>query len=131
MHGRTTSLIVAAAAAMVGASLGGCIVHNHPASAEPKPPSPQVVHQATPAATQKAARPAAPEPAPAPAKPKAAAPSPPAVPSARTYTIKPGDNLWNISKEVYGDGTKYPRIIEANPGLNPDNMKPGTKIVIP
>ncbi|MGB7158768.1 MAG: LysM peptidoglycan-binding domain-containing protein, partial [Tepidisphaeraceae bacterium] len=49
----------------------------------------------------------------------------------RKYTIRPGDNLWNISKQFYGDGTKYERIINANPGLNPDLMKPGTQIVIP
>ena len=65
--------------------------------------------------------PGAPQPKPAP-QPAAAG---------RSYTIKPGDNLWNISKEVYGDGTKYQRILDANPGINPDNMKPGTKIVIP
>ncbi len=55
----------------------------------------------------------------------------PAAVSGRTYTIRPGDNLWDISKQVYGDGTKYERILNANPALNPDNMKPGTKIVIP
>lgn len=68
----------------------------------------------------------APGPLPRPAPP----PAPPAA-AGRGYTIKPGDNLWNISKEMYGGGTKYQRILDANPGLNPDNMKPGTRIVIP
>ena len=72
---------------------------------------------------------AAPTPPPAPVQPPKPAPEPAA--AGRSYTIKPGDNLWNISKEVYGDGTKYQRILDANPGINPDNMKPGTKIVIP
>ena len=69
--------------------------------------------------------------APTPQKPTPPKPTPQPAATGRTYTIKPGDNLWNIAKEVYGDGTKYQRILDANPGLNPDNMKPGTKITIP
>ena len=125
MQGRTTILIVAA---MVG-WFTGCTVHNHPAP----PPvtrgqgqSPAAVQSARPA-PQPATRQGIPAPAPAPAALK---PTPEPAPG-RTYTVKPGDNLWNISKDVYGDGTKYQRILDANPGLNPDHMKPGTKIVIP
>jgi len=87
---------------------------------------------------QPAARAAQPATAPAPkvvAAPPAtnnvAPPVPAAVNGARKHTIRPGDNLWNLAKQYYGDGTKYERIINANPGLNPDNMKPGTQIVIP
>ena len=67
----------------------------------------------------------------APATNNVAPPVPAAVNGARKHTIRPGDNLWNLAKQYYGDGTKYERIINANPGLNPDNMKPGTQIVIP
>jgi nucleoid-associated protein YgaU len=49
----------------------------------------------------------------------------------RTYTIKPGDSLWKISREVYGDGTKYEQIQKANPTIDPQLLKPGTVIVIP
>jgi nucleoid-associated protein YgaU len=143
MQGRKGSVIVAlAASAALGWTLAGCADKKDP----PVPASPArwQPQPAAPAAAPQAAAPAAPAPAPAtqpvapvPTAPKPApAPAPAKAPAAasgegRTYTIKPGDNLWNISKQVYGDGTKYPRILEANPGLNPDNMKPGTKIVIP
>jgi 5'-nucleotidase / UDP-sugar diphosphatase len=142
MQGSKSPLIVVAVAGL-GMTLVGCTVNNYPASPNQQQQSPrqQQAQQAAPV-VQSAARPA---PTPAPATRSAAAPAPvpkaaqPAAqpvqqqPSAagRTYTIKPGDNLWNIAKEVYGDGTKYQRIIDANPGINPDNMKPGTKIVIP
>ena len=119
---------------MVGLSLGGCTVNNYP---EPQSPSQAQQRQAQAQAVQPAKL--APSPttrnvaAPAPAPPPAPQPKPAPQPAAagRSYTIKPGDNLWNISKEVYGDGTKYQRILDANPGINPDSMKPGTKIVIP
>ena len=145
MQGRNASLIVATAAAL-GWTLAGCTAKKDP----PQPASPSQQLQAppaSPAAAPQSAAPAAPaasaaKPAPAaPATKPAAAAAPKQAPSptqepaaaagAKTYTIKPGDNLWKISKEVYGDATKYTRIIEANPGLNPDNMKVGTKIVIP
>ena len=31
-----------------------------------------------------------------------------------TYTVKKGDCLWNIAKKIYGDGSKYTKIYEAN-----------------
>ena len=31
-----------------------------------------------------------------------------------TYTVQSGDNLWNIAKDVYGDGTKWVDIYNAN-----------------
>jgi nucleoid-associated protein YgaU len=49
----------------------------------------------------------------------------------KTYTIKPGDSLWIIAKEQYGDGSKHDLIAKANPSLNPNNLKVGSKIVIP
>ncbi len=121
---------------MLGWNLAGCTVHNHPAPPPPLPqgmqspqrqqPQARAMENAEPA-PQPATRQATPAPAPVPAAPT---PLPPPA-AGRSYTVKPGDNLWNISKDVYGDGTKYQRILDANPGLNPDNMKPGTKIVIP
>lgn len=72
-----------------------------------------------------------PPPAPTPPAP-AAAPAAPAAPTTgRTYIIKPGDSLWKISREVYGDGTKYEQIQKANPNIDPQLLKPGTTIVIP
>jgi LysM repeat protein len=61
-----------------------------------------------------------PEPAPAPAP-------------TNTYTVESGDSLWAIAEKVYGSGTEWPRIYEANRGQieNPDLIFPGQQLVIP
>ena len=47
------------------------------------------------------------------------------------YIVKEGDIIWNISKEVYGNGSEYKKILEAN-GLKEDSiLKPGQKLIIP
>lgn len=53
--------------------------------------------------------------------------------SENTYTVQPGDTLWKIAKQFYGDGTKYMKIFEANQGIlkNPDHILPGQELVIP
>jgi TolA-binding protein len=42
-----------------------------------------------------------------------------------TYTVKKGDNLWNISKKYYGDGRLWRNILEANPNClsRPGNVR--------
>lgn len=49
------------------------------------------------------------------------------------YTVQSGDTLWKISLEVYGDGSKYMEIFQANTGLlkSPDQVFPGQVLVIP
>ncbi len=49
------------------------------------------------------------------------------------YTVKSGDNLSKISKEVYGDPNKYNTIFEANKPMlsNPDKIYPGQVLYIP
>ena len=51
----------------------------------------------------------------------------------RTYTVQSGDSLWKISEKMYGSGTKYMKIFEANTSLleNPDKIFPGQELVIP
>jgi len=51
----------------------------------------------------------------------------------KTYTVKPGDNLSKIAKEVYGDANKYPVIFEANKPMlkDPDEIYPGQVLRIP
>lgn len=53
-----------------------------------------------------------------------------------TYTVKKGDTLWDISKKVYGDGSKWRKILSANPKAlgvagNTKTLKIGTQLVIP
>jgi len=50
-----------------------------------------------------------------------------------TYTIKSGDCLWNIAKKIYGNGSKYTKIYEANKDkiTNPNLITVGQVLVIP
>lgn len=54
-------------------------------------------------------------------------------PNARTYTVKPGDCLWNIAKKYYGDGTQYVKIYDANRDKisNPHLIYSGQVFTIP
>ena len=53
--------------------------------------------------------------------------------SGRTYTVKSGDSLSKIAKEVYGDASDWKKIHEANKAKipNPDLIQPGQELVIP
>jgi nucleoid-associated protein YgaU len=54
-------------------------------------------------------------------------------PEAAFYTVKSGDSLSKIAKEVYGDMMKYPIIFEANKPMltSPDLIYPGQVLRIP
>ncbi len=62
--------------------------------------------------------------------PPAVAPPPP---EKQYYTVKKGDYLSKIAKEVYGDAKKYNIIFEANKPMlkDPDLIYPGQVLVIP
>ncbi len=52
----------------------------------------------------------------------------------KSYTVKKGDSLWLIAKSIYGQGTKWQTIYNANKkviGNNPNKIVPGQKLVIP
>jgi nucleoid-associated protein YgaU len=51
----------------------------------------------------------------------------------RTYTVKPGDSLSKISKELYGNASEYMKIFEANRDVlsDPDKISPGQTLKIP
>jgi nucleoid-associated protein YgaU len=51
----------------------------------------------------------------------------------QTYTVKSGDTLSKISKELYGDSNEYMRIFYANRGSlkDPDKIQVGQELAIP
>lgn len=49
----------------------------------------------------------------------------------QTYTVKSGDNLGKISKQFYGDASKYLTIAKANNLEDPDKIKVGQELIIP
>ncbi len=53
--------------------------------------------------------------------------------SGRSYTVQSGDTLWNIAEQMYGDGSKYLKIFDANADLleQPDQIFPDQELFIP
>ncbi len=52
----------------------------------------------------------------------------------KTYTVAGGDCLWNIAKRIYGSGSQYTKIYEANKGViggNPNLILTGQVLTIP
>jgi nucleoid-associated protein YgaU len=49
------------------------------------------------------------------------------------YIVKQGDNLWNISVQVYGDGYQWINIYRANKNFinNPNKIEIGMKLALP
>lgn len=58
----------------------------------------------------------------------------PAAAAATTYTVKKGDNLWNIAKKFLGDGSRYKELYELNKDTicsNPNLIYPGQTFTLP
>jgi len=53
--------------------------------------------------------------------------------ASRFYTVKSGDTLSKIAKEMYGDASRYPEIFKANQPMltDPDKIYPGQSLRIP
>lgn len=52
---------------------------------------------------------------------------------ASTYTVKPGDTLGKIAKQLLGDANAYRQIFEMNRDqlVDPDKIKPGQVLKVP
>lgn len=46
------------------------------------------------------------------------------------YIVKPGDNLWNLSKQYLEDGNQYQTILKTN-GLTSTSIIPGQHLIVP
>ena len=66
-------------------------------------------------------------------QPQAAAASAGGAASSKTYTVKAGDTLSKIAKEIYGNANEYHKIFEANQDKlqSPDKIQVGQQLVIP
>ncbi|HZN63125.1 MAG TPA: LysM peptidoglycan-binding domain-containing protein [Planctomycetota bacterium] len=61
-------------------------------------------------------------------------PPPPPVetaPANEEYVVQSGETLADIAERKYGDQNKWTVIAKANPGVNPNRMRIGTKLVLP
>ncbi|MFI6868272.1 LysM peptidoglycan-binding domain-containing protein [Nocardia sp. NPDC050406] len=74
---------------------------------------------------------AAPEPQTQAAAVEDAPPPPPEAPATRTHTVAPGETLWAIAEQYYGDGNRYTDIAAASGIANPDMIDVGQELVIP
>ena len=57
-----------------------------------------------------------------------------AKPQRRIYTVKPGDSLWRIARDQLGDASRHQELAKLNEAVldgDPDNLKPGQKIILP
>ena len=52
-------------------------------------------------------------------------------PAKHTYEIKPGDTLSEVSLSELGTSRRWKEIVELNPGLDPNRLREGTRIVLP
>lgn len=68
-----------------------------------------------------------------PAKLESAATGPagPALGGGKAHIVAKGETLGDISKQYFGTTTKWKAILEANPGVRPENLKVGQSLSIP
>lgn len=55
----------------------------------------------------------------------------PGIPTVSAYVVQPGDTLWSIAEEMYGEGEKYVEISEVNNLPEPDLLIVGQNLVLP
>lgn len=87
-----------------------------------------------PGASPSGAQPPGPRPEDRTTPPPAAVPEPAPGPGASTtHVVAKGDNLFKLAKQHLGDGHRWRRIAEANPGVvdSQGNVKVGVRLTIP
>jgi nucleoid-associated protein YgaU len=52
-------------------------------------------------------------------------------PDQRYHIVLRGQTLSDIAKQYYGSASKWTKIKNANPSINPDRLSPGTRLLIP
>jgi lipoprotein NlpD len=99
----------------------------------PAPTTPAYVAPSQPSAYAPPSTPTTADPVitPAPTLAASTGADPGASAAGSTYTVQHGDTLFRIAKQHYGNGKQWARIVSANPGLTPANLKAGQKIVLP
>lgn len=84
------------------------------------------LHAATPAAAQTAPAQATPLPAAAARTAAGADPGP-----VWRYTVRPGDNIWNLARRYLADWRRWPEMQALNGIAQPRSIPPGTRLSIP
>jgi nucleoid-associated protein YgaU len=51
--------------------------------------------------------------------------------AAKTCEVKDGDTLSSIARRLLGDANRWPEILTMNPGVKPDALRVGQKLVLP
>jgi nucleoid-associated protein YgaU len=51
--------------------------------------------------------------------------------SGRTHVVAQGETFVSIARAVYGDGRYYQALVDANPTVTPEKLKPGMTITLP
>ena len=127
------------------ADIGELLEEQPPVTPLPPPEDPpEIVPGTTASGAGTPLKPAVPNAAPVPAAAGSAEPDtetasetsrPSPAPSdtlpERTHVVQRGETLWSIAEEYYGSGPMYRKIVEANPGIDPHNIKPGRVLVVP
>jgi nucleoid-associated protein YgaU len=52
-------------------------------------------------------------------------------PDLRFHVVLRGQTLSDIAKQYYGAASKWTKIRDANPSINPNKLQPGTRLLIP
>jgi nucleoid-associated protein YgaU len=53
------------------------------------------------------------------------------IPFGQQYTVQSGDTLANIAQTLYGNSSEWTLIVDANPGINPNDLLIGQQLQIP